>query len=143
MSTPDKAPLVTDDHAARAHPYAQKGFLPGMTHAWHGVIHVIRHERNARIHLVVALIALLAGLWVKLTNAELAGVFFAVILVFLAEMFNTAIERTLDLVEPRENERVKLIKDMSAGAVLVAAAAAVIIGTAIFVPAIMRLIWGD
>jgi diacylglycerol kinase len=137
-----KATPTTDDHASRVHPYAQKGFMPGAKHAWHGVLHVVRHERNARIHLMFAVAALLLGVLLKVSNAELAAVFFAVIIVFLAEMFNTAIERTLDLVEPNEHADVKIIKDMSAGAVLLASVAAVMVGAAIFVPALARFVWG-
>ena len=142
MSTPDSTPLVAgDDHETRVHAYAQPSFGKGMMHALHGVRHILRHERNARIHLVFAILALLAGVALRVSAAELAAVFFAVVLVFLAEIFNTAIERTLDLIDLRENAKIKLIKDMAAGAVLVAATAAVLIGAAIFVPYLMELVW--
>lgn len=102
---------------------------------------MFRHERNARVHLAMAMLAFLLGLMLKVSAAELAAVFFAVIIVFLAEVFNTAIERTLDLIDGRENPRIKLIKDMSAGAVLIAAVAALVVGVAIFTPYILELIW--
>jgi diacylglycerol kinase len=135
------APVV-DDHAQREHPYSQGGIMASVRHAWHGVMHVVYHERNARVHLAFAVLALIAGVILNISKAELAAVFFVVIIVFLAEIFNTAIERTLDLVEPRENERVKLIKDMAAGSVLVASVGAIMMGAAIFVPAIVRMVWG-
>lgn len=141
MSDPDK-PISVEDHEMRVHPYAQHGFLNSLEHAWHGVKHVFRHERNARIHMIWAILALVLGLLLRLPASQLAAVFFAVVIVFLAEVFNTAIERTLDLIDPHENKRVKMIKDMSAGAVLIAAVAAVLIGLAIFVPAIARGSWG-
>lgn len=131
-----------DDHLQRVHPGTQGTFFTGLMHAWHGVRHVFMHERNARLHLMFAVLALVAGVWLRVSDAELAAVFFAVIIVFLAEIVNTAIERTLDLIDIKENPRIKLIKDMSAGAVLVAAVAAVIIGTAIFAPYLIRMIWG-
>jgi diacylglycerol kinase len=144
MSEPHTTPeSATDDHTERVHPEAQGSFIAGMRHAWHGVVHVFEHERNARIHLMFAILALLLGVWLRVSDAELAAVFFAVIIVFLAEIFNTAIERTLDLVNPEQNPRVKLIKDMAAGGVLVAAAGAVIVGAAIFGPALVRAIWGN
>jgi diacylglycerol kinase len=133
---------ITDDHTTRVHPYANPNFLKSATHAYHGVIHVLHHERNARLHLLFALGAFLLGILLKVTDAELAAVFFAVIIVFLAEIFNTAIERTLDLIDPNENPRVKLIKDMAAGGVLLAAVAAVAIGLVVFGPALARLAWG-
>jgi diacylglycerol kinase len=132
-----------DDHTERVHTEAQMGFVRSAMHAFHGVKHVFEHERNARIHLMFALLALLLGVVLQISAAQLAAVFFAVIIVFLAEIFNTAIERTLDLIDLRENERIKLIKDMSAGAVMLAAAGAVAIGFAIFAPAIVRYMqWG-
>ncbi len=133
---------LTDDHTDRAHPYARGNFLSSTKHAWHGVVHVVEHERNARIHLLFAVAAILLGVLLRISDDGLASVFFAVLIVFLAEVFNTAIERTLDLIEPNENPRVKLIKDMAAGAVLLAAVGAVFIGIAVFLPAIMRSAWG-
>jgi undecaprenol kinase len=130
-----------DDHAQRVHPYVDSSFLKSVQHSLHGVRHVFIHERNARVHLAVAILAFLLGLALKVSTAELAAVFFAVIIVFLAEIFNTAIERTLDLIDSHENPRIKLIKDMAAGGVLVAAAAALIVGVAIFAPYILELIW--
>jgi diacylglycerol kinase len=129
-----------DDHTARVHPGTQAGVAASFVHAWHGVLHVFKHERNARMHLLSAVFVM--GLWLGLSDAELAAVFFAVIIVFLAEMFNSAIERTLDLIDVKENPRIKLIKDMSAGAVLVAAVAALVVGVAIFAPYIWELVWG-
>jgi diacylglycerol kinase len=132
-----------DDHTERVHPDTHPTLLRGMMHAIHGVRHVLMHERNARIHLAFAIMAFLLGVFLEVSGVELAAVFFAVILVFLAEIFNTAIERTLDLIDIEENPKIKLIKDMAAGAVLVAAAAAVMIGVAIFAPHIVELLWAD
>jgi diacylglycerol kinase len=136
-------PVVADDHQARVHPDSQPNFVQSMLHALHGVRHILAHERNARIHLWFALAAFLLGVLLRVSDAELAAVFFAVIIVFLAEIFNTAIERTLDLIDIKENPRIKLIKDMSAGAVLVAAAAAAVVGVAIFVPHMIRMLWAS
>jgi diacylglycerol kinase len=133
----------TDDHTARVHPGSRQTFWEGLVHALHGVRHVLRHERNARIHLGFAVVALLLGLVFKVTDAQLAAVFFAVVLVFLAEIFNTAIERTLDLIDLNENARIKLVKDMAAGAVLICAVAAAAIGVVIFAPYVARLLWGS
>lgn len=140
-NAPESRASVVDDHLERAHPGAQGGFKKSLTHALHGVFHVLKHEHNARLHLMFALMAFLLGLLLQVSDIELAAVFFAVIIVFLAEIFNTAIERTLDLVEPKENVRVKIIKDMAAGGVLVAAAAAAAVGVAIFGPYLLRYIW--
>jgi diacylglycerol kinase (ATP) len=136
-----KTPAPIDDHELRVHPRAQGTFISGMTHAVHGVLHVVKHERNARIHLWFAIAASLLGILFHLSSDELAAVFFAIVIVFLSEIFNTAIERTLDLIDLEENPRIKIIKDMSAGAVLIAALAAIIIGSVIFLPHVMRMVW--
>lgn len=138
-----RLPAPVDDHALRVHPRAQGSFVSGMLHAIHGVMHVVKHERNARVHLLFAVAAALLGLLLDLSNNELAAVFFAIIIVFLSEIFNTAIERTLDLIDIEENPRIKIIKDMSAGAVLVAAVAAVLIGFTIFTPYVLRTLWAN
>lgn len=141
MSETPQEQSLPYDHAQRVHPYTGSTFFSGMMHAVHGIRHVFVHERNARVHLAFAILAFVLGIILNVTHAELAAVFFAVILVFLAEIFNTAIERTLDLIDGEENPRIKLIKDMVAGAVLVAAVAAVMIGVAIFTPYIVEMIW--
>ena len=116
-----------------------KGFWRGFYFAWQGLVHVFRYERNARVHLVFAVFAFIVGLILHVTDTQLAAIFFAVILVFLAEIFNTAIEKTLDLIDTKPNHQIMIIKDMAAGAVLVAAIAAVMIGVVIFGPYLVRL----
>jgi diacylglycerol kinase len=143
MSHPQAKPAASvDDHATRMHPGTHPSFHKSVAHALHGVVHIIEHERNARLHLLFAALAFTLGLELRLTNVELAAVFFAAIIVFLAETFNTAIERTLDLIDPEENPRIKLIKDMAAGGVLIAAVAAAMIGVVVFGPALGALLWG-
>jgi len=80
------------------------------------------------------------GLLLRLTPGDLAAILLAVIVVFFAEIMNTAFEKTLDIVEPHHHPQVKLIKDMAAGAVLVTAIAAVAIGIVIFTP-YLAAIW--
>ncbi len=116
-----------------------KRFLKGFYYAWQGIIHVLRYERNARAHLLFAVLAFLLGIYLRVSNAELAAIFFAVIIVFLAEIFNTAIEKTLDLIDTEHNHRIMVIKDMAAGAVLVSAIAALMLGVVIFMPHVVQL----
>jgi diacylglycerol kinase len=113
--------------------------IAGFIHAWHGIIYVFRYERNARIHLLFAVLAFLTGIVLGVTNVELAAIFFAVILVFFAEIVNTAFEKTLDIIDPKEHPQIKIVKDMAAGAVLITSLAAATIGVVIFVPYLVRL----
>ncbi|HSX02776.1 MAG TPA: diacylglycerol kinase family protein [Candidatus Saccharimonadia bacterium] len=117
---------------------ALRKFVKGFYYALQGVVYVFRYERNARVHLLFAIAAFMLGLVLGVSDAELAAIFFAVIIVFLAEIFNTAIEKTLDLVDTNHNPKIMIIKDMAAGAVLLAAVAAAMIGVVIFAPYLVR-----
>ncbi len=116
-------------------------FLVSLRYALIGLWYILKSERNARIHLLAAGAVFSLGLFLGLSNAELAAIFFAILLVFLAEIMNTAIEKTLDLIDSKRRPEIKLIKDMAAGAVLVAAVGATIIGTAIFYPYALEFLW--
>ena len=116
-------------------------FIKSLRYALIGLWYILKSERNARIHLVSAGLVFGFGLFLGLSNAELAAIFFAIILVFLAEIMNTAIEKTLDLIDSNHRPEIRIIKDMAAGAVLVAAVGAVIIGTAIFYPYVLEHLW--
>ena len=118
-----------------------RGFVRSLFTAFQGLIHVLRSERNARIHLLIAVLVLLLGVYLGISNAEMAAIFFAIIMVFISEVINTAIEKSLDLLHPEGSNDVRIIKDIAAGAVLVAAVGALAIGIAIFLPYIVELTW--
>lgn len=118
-----------------------KQIINGFGHAARGLMYVLTMERNARIHLLSAMAVLLLGWFLEVSPAEQAAIFFAIVIVFLAEIVNTAFEKTLDLVDASHNEKVRVIKDMAAGAVLVASIAALVIGIAIFWPYLLEVAW--
>lgn len=118
-----------------------KQVVNGFRHAGVGLLYVLKMERNARIHLLLAAAALVLGWVMNVSPAEQAAIFFAIVIVFLAEIINTALEKTLDLIDPTFNGKIKIIKDMAAGAVMVASLAAVIIGIAIFWPYFLEVLW--
>jgi diacylglycerol kinase len=95
---------------------------------------VLAHERNARIHLLAAVATLVAAVWMGLDRAEIALVVIMIVLVLAAEVVNTVVERLLDLVHPQPSERVRMIKDMSAAAVLVTALGALAVAGLLFLP---------
>lgn len=116
-------------------------FIRSIYTAFTGLVFVVRVERNARLHLIISLIVIALCVILGVSNTELAAIFFAIILVFTAEVTNTALEKTLDLIEPGHHAQVRTIKDIAAGAVLVTAIGAVAIGSAIFLPYIGNLLW--
>lgn len=110
-------------------------------YAIRGLRHVLAFERNARVHLLVAIGVISVGTILPLSPGELAAILVAVILVFLAEIINTAFEKTLDIISPEHHAQVRVVKDMAAGAVIVTAVGAVVIGAVIFWPYLAEAIW--
>ncbi len=117
------------------------GFIKSLGYAGKGIRHVLKSERNARIHVVAAVAALAIGVLLGVEPSELGAIIFVILLVFLAELFNTVIEETLDLIDGKNNPAIKQIKDMTAAGVLIAAVGAVIVGVVVFWPYILGLIW--
>ncbi len=109
-------------------------------HAFKGLGAVISRERNARIHIAFALLAIVASWFFQISIFQLSLVIFAIILVFFAEITNTAVERTLDLITTERNQVVQLVKDMTAGGVLVCAFGALAIAVCIFAPRVYQML---
>ena len=116
------------------------GFMRGFAYAFSGIGHTIATQRNMKVHLVVAVIALILCAVLQCTVTEWALVITFIALVFAAEIFNTAIEAMIDLVSPEYSLKAKFAKDAAAGAVLVLAIAAVVVGLIIYISALMRLL---
>ena len=99
---------------------------------------VVSRERNAKIHVAAAVVAVIAAIVLQISLSELALIISVIAMVFFAEVVNTAIERTLDTMSRDNHQVVKVVKDMTAGGVLVTAMAAVIVAICIFGPALWR-----
>jgi len=112
------------------------------SHALRGIVYLIKTEHNARVHLAAIIIATVAGAWLRIKPAEWVVIAIVIAFVLVTELLNSAIEKLADLVEPEWNKKVGIIKDYSAGAVLVAAIVSVVAGGVIFLPKIFHLIQG-
>lgn len=108
--------------------------------AWKGIQHFFLHDRNGRIHLGAAIAAVLAGFILKVTAIEWVVLLICIAAVIALEMINAAIEKLCDLVHKDYHPTIKIIKDISAGAVMLAAVISVVIGTIIFFPKIIDLL---
>src|SRR5579884_4160966 len=115
-------------------------FIAGFGYAFSGLWYTLRTQRNMRVHLSIGLLALLVGLLLRISPVEFAIILLAIICVFTAEMFNTVLEICVDLASPEYNPLAKIAKDVAAGAVLVNAILAVIIGLFVFGPHLWALI---
>ena len=103
-------------------------------YAFHGWFYVLRTQRNAWIHTVVALVVLILGIWLWLPARDWAVLVLTIAMVFAAEFINTAIEAVVDLASPEIHPLAKVGKDVGAAAVLVAAIASVLVGLLILGP---------
>jgi len=103
-------------------------------HAFHGWQHVLKTQRNAWIHSMVATIVFILGLWLGLSARDWAVIVLTIAMVFTAEFINTAIEAVVDLASPVHHPLAKVGKDVGAGAVLISALAAVLVGLLILGP---------
>ena len=97
-----------------------------------GFLFVVKTQRNMRIHFLLALLVLLLGIYLNFTRVELIMLLLTSALVLISEMINTAIEIVMDYVEASHSHWVKIVKDITAGSVLVASVSAVIVGYFLF-----------
>lgn len=104
-----------------------------------GIRQFIHREHNARIHLVATIGVVIAARVLSVSRMEAVVLAMVIGLVWVAEMINTCLEQTTDLISREKNPGIKYIKDLAAGAVLVAAITAVVVGLFIFIPKIITL----
>ena len=97
-----------------------------------GIIHVLRTQRNMRIHFAIAMGVLVAALAFDVSRLELIALLLAIAFVLIAEMVNTAIEAAVDVASTSFDPMAKLAKDIGAGAVLIAAVNAIAVGYLVF-----------
>lgn len=114
------------------HPWRSKNPLTSFRHAIEGVVHTFRTQRNMRIHFFTLILVLGTGLLYRLPALQMLILLFAVALVLIAEMFNTAIETVVDMITTSYNPAAKFAKDIAAGAVFIAAVNAALVGLIVF-----------
>jgi diacylglycerol kinase len=103
-------------------------------YAFHGWGYVLRTQRNAWIHSLIATLVILMGVWLGISVQDWAILIITIAMVFTAEFINTAIEAVVDLASPSHHPLAKVGKDVGAAAVLIAALAAILVGLLILGP---------
>lgn len=97
-----------------------------------GILYTFKSERNMKIHYFLAVAVLIISLFFDLTKVEMLLLTFAISLVVISEMFNTAIEKTIDMITEEYNPLAKIAKDVAAGGVLIATLNSVVVGYILF-----------
>lgn len=100
--------------------------------AFEGIVHALKTQRNMKIHFFIAVFVLFAAIFFDISKLELILIVFAIILVIAMELINTAIEIIIDMISSEYRIRAKIVKNISAGAVLMAAINAIIVGYLVF-----------
>lgn len=108
--------------------------IKSIAYAIQGVFTFFKTQTNAWIHLVAAIVAIVLGFRFNINKSEWLAIVFAIALVVVAEMLNTALEFLTDLVSPSIHPLAKKAKDVGAGAVLIAAITSLIIAMLVFLP---------
>lgn len=108
-------------------------FFASVLHAWAGLVHTVVHQRNMRMHLLAGVMVGLVGSGIPLGLAEKVTLIFCVLLIFFAEILNSALEQLVDLAIQQLDEKARLTKDLAAAGVLVLAIGTVVIFAAILV----------
>lgn len=102
--------------------------------AFKGLLHFYILEFNSRVHILFALAACVLGYLQNLSSLEWLFLLLAICMVFVSELFNTALEKLCDLYSTELNPKIAVIKDISAAAVLLCSMFAVIVGLILFIP---------
>lgn len=114
-----------------------KKLINSFKYAIEGFISSFKTERNMKIHVLAMVLVVILALYLKLNLIEWCIIAVSIALVISAELFNTAIETLVDMVSPEKNPKAKLVKDISAAAVLALAIGATVVGVIIFIPKII------
>jgi diacylglycerol kinase len=118
-------------------PFSLQSRLKSFVYAGQGVRAVLKTEHNAWIHLALTLSAVVCGFLLEVSKLEWVSLIIVIAMVWIAELINTAVEKTIDFIALERNPLLKKIKDMAAAAVLIAAVAALLVGCVIFVPKLL------
>lgn len=114
--------------------------IKSFKYAFNGLRLFFINDHNGRIHLFAALIAIGLSFYLQLSASEWIAILAVIISVIVAEIINASIEKLADFVSPEYHPKIKVVKDLAAAAVLMAALLAVVVGLIIFLPKLSRII---
>lgn len=115
--------------------------LASFKFAFSGLVSLLKHEHNSRLHLLAALLVISMGFVFGISRAEWMILVIIIAMVFITEILNSAIESLADFVSPEYSLIIKRVKDYCAAAVLIAAITSVVVGLLIFLPKIIQILF--
>jgi|WetSurMetagenome_2_1015567.scaffolds.fasta_scaffold435573_1 diacylglycerol kinase (ATP) len=135
--------LNSNSFGKKADGFSLKERAKSFRAALNGIVLLVKHEHNARIHLFILTLVIIAGLLLKIRAMEWLAIAIVSGLVLAGECFNSAVEYLSDRISHEFDEEIRKAKDIAAAGVLISAIVAVVAGLVIFIPAILRLGWFD
>lgn len=114
-----------------------KAFFLSFIYAFKGLADLFKHHRNGQFHLAATVVVVTCGLFCRISSGEWLAVVICIVLVTALEAMNTAVEYLTDLVSPDFHPLAGKVKDMAAGAVLISAIGAAVVGGIIFIPRLL------
>jgi len=108
--------------------------------AIHGIEWALRTQPNFRVHIILSILAILLGIFLKISQAEMSVIFLTIVFGMGGEMINTSIEEMTDLITTEWKKEAKIAKDVSAGMMLTIAVGALFVASQIFIPKLIVLI---
>lgn len=111
--------------------------ISSFKHAFAGITWVAKEHPNFKIHIIISLFAIFIGYLLEFTRIEFAILLLTILVVYTAEMLNTAVEEVTNLVTIRWAKQAKIAKDVASGMVLLAAIGSIIIGLLLFIPKLL------
>ena len=111
-------------------------------YAIRGIKSALKSEQNMKVHFIIMELVILMAIILNISTFEWLIILICFMSVISSELFNTALEKCVDLASPKFNELAKLAKDISAGAVLITAFFSALIGLIIFLPKIILFVKG-
>jgi diacylglycerol kinase len=119
-----------------------RNIVESFRHAFAGLWYALRTQRNARIHLIIAVGVVALGLWLGLSYTQWTVLTLTIGFVLVSEMLNTMTESLVDLICPEYHPQAKIVKDVTAGMVLLGAIIAVAVGLLVLGPPLWARIFG-
>jgi diacylglycerol kinase (ATP) len=113
--------------------------LKSFKYAFEGFRYLLAKEHNSRVHLFFTVLVVILGFVLTISLLEWIAILFAIALVIITEILNTAIEKLADFISPEKHIKIKIIKDLAAAAVFTSAIISVVIGLIIFIPKLILL----
>jgi diacylglycerol kinase (ATP) len=117
--------------------FSLRSRITSFRYAIKGILAFIRQEHNARIHVVATVAVIIAAIIFHVSYPEAAALAIVTGTVWITEILNTCLEKMADIVHPGFHPTIKFIKDLAAGAVLIAAITAVVVALFIFIPKLL------